>query len=69
LNEEWAKKPNSSRIHRSHYYGCVRATSGFLKQKRCAQRRIRADVLDELVWDDVRRKSVNQIRFAFHTVK
>jgi hypothetical protein len=31
----------------------VRATSGFLKQKRCAQRRIRADVLDELVWDDV----------------
>src|SRR6266508_3362904 len=31
----------------------LRTTSGFLKQERCSQRRIRADVLDELVWDEV----------------
>src|SRR5438093_3760204 len=39
--------------HSSHYYGCRRTTSGFLKQERCSQRRIRADVLDELVWEEV----------------
>jgi site-specific DNA recombinase len=31
----------------------LRTTSGFLKQERCSQRRIRADVLDELVWEEV----------------
>ena len=48
-----SKQTYGGTVHRSHYYGCVRATSGFLKQERCGQRRIRADVLDELVWEDV----------------
>src|SRR5438552_625666 len=41
------------KVHSSHYYSCLRTTSGFLKQERCSQRRIRADVLDELVWEEV----------------
>jgi site-specific DNA recombinase len=40
-------------VHSTHYYGCLRTTSGFLRQERCSQRRIRADVLDELVWEEV----------------
>lgn len=48
-----SKQTYGGTVHRSHYYGCRRATSGFLKQERCGQRRIRADVLDELVWEDV----------------
>jgi site-specific DNA recombinase len=40
-------------LHASHYYSCPRTTSGFLKQERCSQRQIRADVLDELVWEEV----------------
>jgi len=48
-----SKQAYSGKVHSNHYYGCLRTTSGFLKQERCSQRRIRADVLDELVWDEV----------------
>jgi len=48
-----SKQTYRGKAHSSHYYGCLRTTSGFLKQERCSQRRIRADVLDELVWDEV----------------
>ena len=36
-----------------HYYKCWRTTSGFLSQERCTQRYIRAEALDEMVWEDV----------------
>ena len=48
-----SKQTYGGKLHSSHYYGCLRTTSGFLKQERCSQRRIRADVLDELVWEEV----------------
>jgi site-specific DNA recombinase len=48
-----SKQTYGGKVHSSHYYGCLRTTSGFLKQERCSQRRIRADVLDELVWEEV----------------
>jgi site-specific DNA recombinase len=48
-----SKQTYSGKVHSSHYYSCLRTTSGFLKQERCSQRRIRADVLDELVWEEV----------------
>jgi site-specific DNA recombinase len=48
-----SKQTYGGKLHLSHYYSCLRATSGFLKQERCSQRRIRADVLDEMVWEEV----------------
>jgi site-specific DNA recombinase len=48
-----SKQTYNEQVHCSHYYSCLRTTSGFLKQERCSQRRIRADVLDELVWEEV----------------
>jgi site-specific DNA recombinase len=48
-----SKQTYGGKVHSSHYYGCLRTSSGFLKQERCSQRRIRADVLDELVWEEV----------------
>src|SRR6266704_714413 len=48
-----SKQTYGGKVHCSHYYSCLRTTSGFLKQERCSQRRIRADVLDELVWEEV----------------
>ena len=48
-----SKQTYGGKVHASHYYSCLRTTSGFLKQERCAQRRVRADVLDELVWEEV----------------
>ena len=48
-----SKQTYNEQVRRSHYYSCLRTTSGFLKQERCSQRRIRADVLDELVWEEV----------------
>jgi len=48
-----SKQTYGGKIHSSHYYSCLRTTSGFLKQERCSQRRIRADVLDEFVWEEV----------------
>jgi site-specific DNA recombinase len=48
-----SKQTYGGEIHCSHYYSCLRTTSGFLRQERCSQRRIRADVLDELVWEEV----------------
>jgi len=48
-----SKQTYGEQIHESHYYTCIHRTSGFLKQERCSQRRIRADVLDELVWEEV----------------
>jgi site-specific DNA recombinase len=47
-----SKQSYGGKVHSSHYYSCLRTTSGFLKQERCAQRRVRADVLDELVWEE-----------------
>ena len=51
-----SKQTYGGRVHRTHYYSCLRTTSGFLKQERCTHRRIRADVLDELVWEEVSTK-------------
>jgi site-specific DNA recombinase len=48
-----SKQTYGGKVHSNHYYGCLRTTSGFLKQERCSQRRSRADVLDELVWEEV----------------
>lgn len=48
-----SKQTYGGQVHHSRYYSCLRRTSGFLKQERCSQRRIRADVLDELVWEEV----------------
>ena len=48
-----SKQIYGGKVHSSHYYSCLRTTSGFLKQERCSQRRIRADVLDEFVWEEV----------------
>src|SRR5213592_2745070 len=48
-----SKQTYGGKVHASHYYSCLRTTSGFLKQEPCAQRRVRADVLDELVWEEV----------------
>ena len=48
-----SRQTYNEQVHCSHYYSCLRTTSGFLKQERCSQRRIRADVLDELVWEEV----------------
>src|SRR6059036_497811 len=48
-----SKQTYGGKVHSNHYYSCLRTTSGFLKQERCSQRRVRADVLDELVWEEV----------------
>ena len=48
-----SRQTYNEQVHCSHYYSCLRTTSGFLKQERCSQRRIRADVLDEFVWEEV----------------
>src|SRR5438552_1887245 len=48
-----SRQTYGGKVHSSHYYGCLRTTSGFLKQERCSQRRIRADVLGEFVRDEV----------------
>jgi site-specific DNA recombinase len=48
-----SKQSYGGKVHCNHYYSCLRTTSGFLKQERCSQRRVRADVLDELVWEEV----------------
>ena len=37
----------------SHYYFCARKNKTFLRDQRCPQRHIGADVLDELVWEEV----------------
>jgi len=48
-----SKQISAGQPHTSHYYVCSRKNSGFLKQERCGQRQIRADVLDEMVWEEV----------------
>src|SRR3989475_7536690 len=48
-----SKQAYSGKVHSSHYYSCLRTTSGFIKQERRSQRRIRADVLAEPGWDAV----------------
>ena len=37
----------------SHYYFCARKNKTFLREQRCLQRYIGADVLDQLVWEEV----------------
>jgi site-specific DNA recombinase len=54
-----SKQSYAGKVHSNHYYGCLRTTSGFLKQERCSQRRIRADVLDELIWEEVSNRLQN----------
>jgi site-specific DNA recombinase len=54
-----SKQSYGGKVHSNHYYGCLRTTSGFLKQERCSQRRIRADVLDELIWEEVSNRLQN----------
>jgi site-specific DNA recombinase len=48
-----SKQTYGGEVHRSHYYSCFRTNTGFLKQERCSQRRVRADVLDEMIWEEV----------------
>ena len=48
-----SKQTSGGQPRTSHYYVCSRKKSGFLKQERCGQRQIRANVLDELVWEEV----------------
>jgi len=48
-----SKQISGGQPRTSHYYVCSRKNSGFLKQERCGQRQIRADVLDEMVWEEV----------------
>jgi len=48
-----ARYTSGGQTHYSNYYRCWRKTRGFLKQERCPQRAIRADVLDEMVWEEV----------------
>jgi site-specific DNA recombinase len=66
-----SKQTYRGQVHASHYYSCFRASSGFLKQERCSQRRIRADVLDELVWEDVstRLQDPSQVLAAYQEHK
>jgi site-specific DNA recombinase len=44
---------NTANPRRSHYYVCPGTKKYFLIEKRCSQRCIGADALDELVWEDV----------------
>jgi len=48
-----SKQTYQGTTHASHYYVCLRKHSGYLKQERCTHRHIRADVLDEWVWEEV----------------
>ena len=48
-----SKQISGGQPRTSHYYVCSRKNSGFIKQERCGQRQIRADVLDEMVWEEV----------------
>ncbi len=48
-----SKQVSGGQVRTTHYYVCLRKHSGFLKQERCGQRQIRADVLDEMVWEEV----------------
>jgi site-specific DNA recombinase len=50
-----SKQSSGGKGHSNHYYRCLRTTgrSDFLKEKQCSHRLIRADVLDEFVWEEV----------------
>ncbi len=48
-----SKQTYRGQVHTSRYYVCLRKSSGFLKQERCSHRHIRANVLDESVWEEV----------------
>ncbi len=48
-----SKQTYGGQVHCTHYYQCLRTASGFLKQERCSHRHVRADVLDEMVWEEV----------------
>ena len=54
-----SKQNYGGQTHVSNYYSCLRKKSGFLKQERCSQRQIRANVLDELVWEEVSNRLQN----------
>jgi len=48
-----SKQISGGALHTSHYYVCIRKHSGYLQQERCTHRQIRANVLDEWVWEEV----------------
>jgi len=48
-----SKQKSGGQVRATHSYACGRLHRGFLKQERCSHRQIRADVLDELVWEEV----------------
>jgi site-specific DNA recombinase len=48
-----SKQISGGQPRTSHYYVCSRKNSGFIKQERCGQQQIRADVLDEMIWQEV----------------
>src|SRR5215469_5599757 len=48
-----SKQKYGGQVRATHYYACGRRLRGFLKQERCSHRQIRADVLDEMVWEEV----------------
>jgi site-specific DNA recombinase len=62
-----SKQTSAGQVRTSHYYVCLRKNSGFLKQERCGQRQIRADVLDEMVWEEVsaRLQDPKQVQDAY----
>ncbi|MEE8286085.1 MAG: recombinase family protein, partial [Gammaproteobacteria bacterium] len=54
-----SKQISGGAQHTSHYYVCIRKHSGYLKQERCTHRHIRANVLDEWVWEEVSQRLQN----------
>ena len=63
-----SKQTYKGTTHASHYYVCWRKHSGYLKQERCTHRQIRADVLDEWVWEEVshRLQNPNLVLDGYH---
>lgn len=59
------------KVHTRRYYCCWRKRKGFLKQERCLQNQIRADALDEMVWEEVstRLQDPDLVLQAYHEHK
>jgi site-specific DNA recombinase len=45
---------SSGGVHNHDYYACWHKARGFLPDERCRQPHVRADLLDEMVWKEVR---------------
>jgi len=48
-----SKQKYDGQVRATHYCACGRRLFGLLKQERCSHRQIRADVRDEMVWEEV----------------